>query len=142
VDIKRIPPVGDPFTAAPHHHHDDQDERPHACNDGWITLGQLVVDPETGEESDEHAPYLCSKCGAKQGRRECSTGRGILRGPGPFIRSIGWSIGAKEGRPHPLHIRQPTQRRTYHKPPSVCRNHSFAVGAFAFLGAISGTTRS
>ena len=46
--------------------------------------------------------------GAKQGRRECSPGRGILRGPGPFIWSIGWSIGAKEGRPHPLHIRQPT----------------------------------
>jgi hypothetical protein len=39
--------------------------------------------------------------GAKQGRRECSPGRGILRGPGPFIRSIGWSIGAKERRPRP-----------------------------------------
>ena len=52
-------------------------------------------------------------CGAKQGRRECSPGRGILRGPGPFIWSIGWSIGAKEGRPRPLHIWQPTQRRTY-----------------------------
>jgi hypothetical protein len=32
---------------------------PHACSDGWITLGQLVVDPETGEESKEYAPYLC-----------------------------------------------------------------------------------
>ena len=36
--------------------------RPHACNDGWITLGQLVVDPETGEESEECAFYLCRKC--------------------------------------------------------------------------------
>jgi hypothetical protein len=36
--------------------------RPHACNDGWITLGQLVVDPETGEESEECALYLCRKC--------------------------------------------------------------------------------
>jgi hypothetical protein len=58
VDEHTISPAGDPFHAAPH----DQDERPHACNDGWITLGELVVDPETGEESDEHAPYLCSKC--------------------------------------------------------------------------------
>jgi hypothetical protein len=56
VDEHTISPAGDPFHAAPH----DQDDRAHACNDGWITLGQLVVDPETGEESDEHAPYLCS----------------------------------------------------------------------------------
>ena len=36
--------------------------RPHACNDGWITLGQLVVDPETDEETEEYALYLCGKC--------------------------------------------------------------------------------
>jgi hypothetical protein len=42
--------------------HDHQDERPHACNDGWVTLGQLVVDPETGEETEEYALYLCRKC--------------------------------------------------------------------------------
>ena len=36
--------------------------RPHACNDGWATLGQLVVDPETGEEVEEFALYLCRKC--------------------------------------------------------------------------------
>jgi hypothetical protein len=41
---------------------EDQDERPHACNDGWITLGQIVVDPETGEETVEYALYLCRKC--------------------------------------------------------------------------------
>jgi hypothetical protein len=60
VDTNRIPPAGDPFTAAPHHV--DQDERPHACNDGWVTLGQVVVDPETGEETEEFALYLCRKC--------------------------------------------------------------------------------
>ena len=63
-------------SSAPHAHpstedHDDTVEaqfselerlRPHACNDGWITLGQLVVDPETGEESEECALYLCRKC--------------------------------------------------------------------------------
>jgi hypothetical protein len=60
VDIKRIPPVGDPFTAAPHHDH--QDERPHACNDGWVTIGQIAVDVDTGEEVEEFALYLCRRC--------------------------------------------------------------------------------
>ena len=67
MDIKRIPPAGDPFTAAAPH---DQDERPHACNDGWVTLGQLVVDPETGEEIEEHSLYLCQICAAEaRGKR-------------------------------------------------------------------------
>jgi hypothetical protein len=39
--------------------HDHQDEGHHTCTDGWITLGQLVVDPETGEESEVYVPYLC-----------------------------------------------------------------------------------
>jgi hypothetical protein len=42
--------------------HDHQDERPHVCIDGWVTIGQLVVDPETGEEIEEFALYLCRKC--------------------------------------------------------------------------------
>ena len=42
--------------------HDHQDERPHVCNDGWVTLGQIVVDPETGEEREEFALYLCRRC--------------------------------------------------------------------------------
>jgi hypothetical protein len=37
-------------------------DHPHACNDGWITLGQLVVDPETGDETEEYALYLCGRC--------------------------------------------------------------------------------
>ena len=57
-------------SSAPHAHpstgdhdlHPDQDERPHACNDGWVTLGQVVVDPETGEETEEYALYLCRRC--------------------------------------------------------------------------------
>ena len=53
--------------SAPHAHpsaeeHDGEHERPHACNDGWVTIGQLVVDPDTGEETEEYALYLCSKC--------------------------------------------------------------------------------
>ena len=41
---------------------DHQDERPHACNDGWVTIGQIVLDPETGEETEEFALYLCRRC--------------------------------------------------------------------------------
>ena len=37
----------------------DQDERRHACNDGWVTMGQIVLDPETGEEVEEYALYFC-----------------------------------------------------------------------------------
>jgi len=48
------PPTGD----HDHGHHDG----PHACNDGWVTIGQVVVDPETGEETEEHALYLCRRC--------------------------------------------------------------------------------
>ena len=55
------------FRSAPHAHpstedHDGEHERPHACNDGWVTIGQLVVDPETGEETEEYALYLYSTC--------------------------------------------------------------------------------
>jgi hypothetical protein len=60
VDTIRIPRAGDPFHAAPRH--DALDERPHACNDGWVTIGQIVLDPETGEEVEEYALYLCRRC--------------------------------------------------------------------------------
>jgi hypothetical protein len=58
------------FSASAHpsteaHDHHDQDERPHVCNDGWITIGQMVVDPETGEETEEYALYLCRRCASE-----------------------------------------------------------------------------
>jgi hypothetical protein len=51
-------------SSAPHAHPstEDQDEQPHACNGGWVTMGQLVVDEETGEETEEYALYLCRRC--------------------------------------------------------------------------------
>ena len=52
-------------SSAPHAHPstEDQDQdHPHACNDGWVTIGQIVVDPETGEETEEFAQYLCRRC--------------------------------------------------------------------------------
>jgi hypothetical protein len=36
--------------------------RPCACNSGWVTIGQLVADPETGEETEDFALYLCRRC--------------------------------------------------------------------------------
>ena len=65
MDEHTISPAGDPFHAAADDH---RDERPHACNDGWVTLGQLVVDPETGEETEEHALYLCRRCSGDESR--------------------------------------------------------------------------
>jgi hypothetical protein len=50
--------AGDPFAAAGQ----EWKEGPHACNDGWVTIGQLVEDPETGEETVEYALYLCRRC--------------------------------------------------------------------------------
>jgi hypothetical protein len=65
----RIKTVDTRQFSAPHAHpstedppHDHQDECPHACNDGWVTIGQIVIDPETGEETEEFALYLCRKC--------------------------------------------------------------------------------
>ena len=42
--------------------HDDDQDQPHACNDGWVTIGQIGLDPETGEETEEYALYLCERC--------------------------------------------------------------------------------
>jgi hypothetical protein len=58
VDIEKSSAPAQPSTKG----HNHQDERPHACNDGWVTIGQLVVDPETGEEREEYALYLCREC--------------------------------------------------------------------------------
>jgi hypothetical protein len=40
----------------------EEQDHPHACNNGWVTLSQIVLDPETGEEVEEHALYLCRRC--------------------------------------------------------------------------------
>ena len=45
-----------------HDLHLGQDEHPHACNEGWVTIGRIVIDPETGEETEEFALYLCRRC--------------------------------------------------------------------------------
>jgi hypothetical protein len=60
VDERTISPAGDPFYAV--FGHPEEQERPCACYDGWVTIGQTVVDPETGEETEEFALYLCRRC--------------------------------------------------------------------------------
>jgi hypothetical protein len=55
-------------SSAPAHPSTEDQEHPHACNDGWVTLGQIVVDPETGEEVEEYALYLCRRCASEAGR--------------------------------------------------------------------------
>ncbi len=47
--------AGDPFAHA-------GEERPHACTNGWVTIGHIVIEPETGEEVEEYAQYLCKRC--------------------------------------------------------------------------------
>ena len=53
MDKHTISPAGDPFTAAPH----DQDERPHACVEGWVFVGYV---DEYGEERE--TSYRCRRC--------------------------------------------------------------------------------
>ena len=49
-------------SAPPAHPSTEEQDHPHVCNDGWVTIGQIVVDPETGEEAEEFALYLCRRC--------------------------------------------------------------------------------
>jgi hypothetical protein len=58
VDINRIPPVGDPFTAVPHR--DDQDGRSHPCIGGVVYIGHLVE--EDGEEVEVVEAVPCRCC--------------------------------------------------------------------------------
>jgi hypothetical protein len=56
-------------SSAPYAHPSSKDQdHPHACNDGWVTLGQIALDPETGEETEEYAVYLCRRCASEAGR--------------------------------------------------------------------------
>ena len=54
MDEIRIPPVGDPFTAATDH--------PHACGDGWVFVGYIDDSEDIGEEHYE--AVRCRRCNA------------------------------------------------------------------------------
>jgi hypothetical protein len=54
--------AGDPFIAAAIAGHRDLGERPHGCIDGLVYLGELVEDPETGEEVEVYTAIPCRRC--------------------------------------------------------------------------------
>jgi hypothetical protein len=55
VDEVRIPVAGDPFHAAAK----GQDESPHACNSGWVSM---EVETSEAEGEMEEVLYLCRRC--------------------------------------------------------------------------------
>ena len=57
MDEHTISPAGDPFHAALN----DQ-ERSHACTDGWIYLGFTAQDEEMGEEVERIYRVPCRRC--------------------------------------------------------------------------------
>jgi hypothetical protein len=63
VDTNRIPPAGDPFTAAPEPPPPTEDQdHPHACLDGYVYLGYTAVDEEAGEEVERVEALPCRRC--------------------------------------------------------------------------------
>ncbi len=48
----------------PHPSTDDRDEHPHACNDGFVYVGHMIEDPETGEELEAFEAIPCRRCSA------------------------------------------------------------------------------
>ena len=47
-----------PYPAPP----TEEQDHPHACNNGWVSMEVEVIDPETGAEAVEEALYLCRRC--------------------------------------------------------------------------------
>ncbi len=63
MDIKRIPPDGDPFTSA---HPPDQDEHPHACVDGLVFLTYTAFDGSVGDEVERLEVLPCRRCSERE----------------------------------------------------------------------------
>jgi hypothetical protein len=38
------------------------DETPHGCYDGWVYIGHMVEDQETGEEVEVYTAVRCRRC--------------------------------------------------------------------------------
>jgi hypothetical protein len=58
VDEHTISPAGDPFTALSSR----DDNHPHACMDGYVFIGVLVQDEESGEEVERVEALPCRRC--------------------------------------------------------------------------------
>jgi hypothetical protein len=59
VDEHTISPAGDPFYAASRH---PDEETPHGCIDGFVYVGHMVEDPETGQEVEVFDAVPCRRC--------------------------------------------------------------------------------
>jgi hypothetical protein len=44
------------------------EERVCACNDGFVTVGYIALDPETGEEVEQYGLYPCEQCKDGEGQ--------------------------------------------------------------------------
>ena len=56
-------------SAPAHPSTEDQDQdHAHACNDGWVTIGQIALDPETGEEVERIEALPCRRCAEEASR--------------------------------------------------------------------------
>jgi hypothetical protein len=49
-------------SSAPAHPSTEDQEHPHACNDGVVYIGRLVEDPGTGEEAEVVEAVPCRRC--------------------------------------------------------------------------------
>jgi hypothetical protein len=61
---RRIPVSGDPFYAASRR---DEEDRPHACYDGTVFIGEMVEDPEMGAEVEVVEALSCKRCRKGEG---------------------------------------------------------------------------
>jgi hypothetical protein len=59
VDEIRIPVAGDPIHAR------GVQDHPHACNDGWVSVGHTELDEESGEEEEVFEAVPCRRCKAE-----------------------------------------------------------------------------
>jgi hypothetical protein len=115
VDKHTISPARDPFHAAPRHDQDSE-AAPHACNDGWVSIGQTVVGPRDGRGDRGVRAVFVPEVRGRQSQVGRLSGRGILRGvPAHNLRrgiklklakdvEVGDELASPRGEPGPNRV--------------------------------------